>query len=307
MGLVDVQEALTKAWPWTSAFSRQLLQVRPKPFQGSHLLFGSDYSGDHKESRFRVYGFVIADADASPEWPASCRNVRLNFLADGRRMSFKNLNDIHRRRALVPFLEAAESLEGHVVGVAVTKHLPRLSTGTSTMDLWKNLHGLQSRWDPKTFEQMVRVAHFFSLILAAWSSPGMHVSWITDDDSIVANAGRLEDTHQLAARLSSLYVPHDLGEFMMNTVAVDNRERAFEDFAAIPDLAAGMLAEVLLSAPVAGAFGGLRMFQGKELSEKSALIADWFWHRGGPLRKTCILIDRAAGGEFGVGELHTGS
>ena len=37
MGLVDVQEALTKAWPWTSAFSRQLLQVRPKPFQGSHL------------------------------------------------------------------------------------------------------------------------------------------------------------------------------------------------------------------------------------------------------------------------------
>ena len=78
-------------------------------------------------------------------------------------MSFKNLNDGHRRRALIPFLTAAESLTGHVVAVAVIKDLPRLSTGTNTLSLWKNLHGLEARWDAKSFEQMVRIAHFFSL------------------------------------------------------------------------------------------------------------------------------------------------
>ncbi len=57
--------------------------------------------------------------------------------------------DIHRRRALVPFLEATEFLEGHIVAVAVTKRLSRMSTGTQTMDLWKRLHGLQAKWDAK--------------------------------------------------------------------------------------------------------------------------------------------------------------
>jgi hypothetical protein len=300
---VDFERALALAWPWTAAFKRQLHQLRANPFGGSHLLFGSDYSGDHGSSRFRVYGFVIADADASPEWPARCREVRRSFLVDGRRMSFKNLNDRHRRLALVPFLEAAEFLDGHVVAVAVTKDLERLSTGTNTLALWQNLHGLHARWDARWFEQMVRVAHLFSLFLAAWSSPGMNVSWITDNDSIVANDGRLDDMYQLAARLSGLYVPHRLGEFMMNTVAVGAEDRSFEHFVAIPDLAAGMLAEVLSGTTTDGPSHKHRL-RTKELSEKSEIIADWFWYRGGSLKKTRILIDRVGEGRFSVGELH---
>ena len=36
-----------------------------------------------------------------------------------------------------------------------------------------------------------------------------------------------------------------LGVFAMNTVSFDNKARGFEDFVAIPDLAAGMIGEVL--------------------------------------------------------------
>jgi hypothetical protein len=288
---VDFERALALAWPWAAPFKRQLRQLRAKPFGGSHLLFGSDYSGDHSANRFRVYGFVIADADASPKWPARCREVRRSFLVDGRRMSFKNLNDRHRRRALVPFLEAAEFLDGHVVAVAVTKDLERLSTSTNTLDIWENLHGLQARWDARWFEQMVRVAHLFSLFLAAWSSPGMNVSWVTDNDSIVANDGRLGDMHQLTARFFGLYVPQRLGEFMMNTVAVDSEGRSFEDFVAIPDLADGMLAEVL-SGTTTDEPSHKRRLWTKELSEKSEIIADWFRHRGG----SCTCSPRANAG-----------
>jgi len=300
----DSQNGLTYAWPWTAAFVRQLHQLRATPFGGSHLLFGSDYSGDHHASRFRVYGFVIADAHASPEWPAKCRQVRQDCLKDGRRMSFKSLNDGHRRRALVPFLEAAEYLNGHVVAVAVTKDLARLSTTPNTLDFCQRESWLRARWNAKSFEQMARVAHFFSLFLAAWSRPGMDVSWVTDSDEIVANDGRLDDAHQLAARLSGLYVPHPLGEFMMNTVAVDTEDLAFEDFVAIPDLAAGMLAEILLGAQLERSPGSGQVLKPKELSHKSDIIADWFWYRDGSLKKTCILIDHVDEQTFSVGEIH---
>jgi hypothetical protein len=172
----QLENALAEAWPWTKAFLRQLVALRSQPMSGSHILLGSDYSGDHPESRFRVYAFVVVDSDRSREWPAYSRRVRAQYLAEGRRMSFKNMNDGHRRRALVPFLEATEFLDGHVVAVAITKELERLSTGPNSLDLWRRLHGLQARWDAKTFEQMFRIIHFFSLFLAAWSSPGAHVS-----------------------------------------------------------------------------------------------------------------------------------
>lgn len=98
-------------------------------------------------------------------------------------MSFKNMNDGLRRQALIPFLEAAEYLEGNVTAVAVSKELAHLSTARNTVAAMKNL---RARWDPRSFERMARVIHFFSLFLGAWSAPGVHVTWITDDDTIVS-------------------------------------------------------------------------------------------------------------------------
>lgn len=302
---MDIEETLKTAWPWATAFMRQLHSLRPGPFKGSHILFGSDYSGSHAESRFQIFGFVIADADASPDWPNKCRQVRNTFLADGRRMSFKNLNDARRKRALIPFLEAAESLEGHVVAVAVTKNLNYLSTHHASMNIWKDLFGLNANWNDRAFEKMARITQFFSSFLSAWSSPGANISWMTDEDEIVANAGRLEDAHQFAARLSGVYLSHDLGEFMMNTPAIVSSEPAFEDFLAIPDLAAGMIGEVLAITPENGTRSPGLNGQ-KELTQKSNIIADWFWHSGGSLKKTCILIDRAAKKQFSIGVLDVG-
>ena len=47
-------ETLKEAWPWAKAFSRYLKRTRSAPFRGSHLMFGSDYSGDHPKSEFRM-------------------------------------------------------------------------------------------------------------------------------------------------------------------------------------------------------------------------------------------------------------
>ena len=303
---IDLNEIVEAAWPWAAAFSKQLKALRPEPFQGTHLMFGSDYSGSHSGSQFRTYGFVIGDADASAEWPLRCRNARSAFLANGRRMAFKNLNDSQRRRALIPFLEASEAIDGHVLVVAINKNLAHISTYPGSVEVWKALYGFKAKWDPRVFEEMVRVSHFFSLFLAAWSSPRMNVSWMTDEDDIVANAERLDDAHQFAARLSTVYVPHRLGEFMMNTPAVMPDEMMFEDFLAIPDLAAGMIGEILKPQTASQSRTGLRVYFDQPLTAKSDIIADWFWHNSGTLKKTCILVNRAEDGKFGIWQLQAG-
>lgn len=297
---------MAKAWPWSKAFERQLLQLRAQPFLGSHLMFGSDYSGDHKNSRFKVYAFIVANADTSPYWPSRVGMVRNEFLKDGRRMSFKTMNDGHRRRALVPFLEASEVLDGHVVVVVVTKELDWLTGGSSSRTEPNESRKLKGRWDDAAFEEMMRIVHFFSMLVGAWSSPGMHVSWFTDDDMVVANEDRLDDMHLWAAKASSFYLKHELGEFMFNKVSTFPENRAYEDYLAIPDLAAGMFAEVLANRTKDSERPNNRLRIEADLSEKSEVISSWFAHSLGTLKKTCILIDKKPDGRFRIGELQQG-
>jgi hypothetical protein len=126
---------IQRLWPWTKNVERILRLAQPHPFAGSHLMMGSDYSGDHKASRFRVYCYLLADTDASPDWPLQRQLVRQRYLPDGRRMAFKSLGDKHRQRALVPFLEAAETIRGHIVALIVTKELTNICRGAQTTQM----------------------------------------------------------------------------------------------------------------------------------------------------------------------------
>ena len=120
-----------------------------------------------------------------------------------------------------------------------------MSTRSQSVDVWRELHGLEGRWVIPGFENMVRIVHFVCLLLGAASRPNQHVTWITDEDEIVANDDRLTDVMNLMASMSGLYVDHPLGEFAMNSTQVDSGDRAFEDFVAGPDLVAGAFADIV--------------------------------------------------------------
>jgi len=298
---------IARAFPWVPRFRSVLSEVQPQPFPGPHILVGSDYSGFHSNSDYLVYAFLLVDADGSPEWPRLRKEVRDCYLSDGRRMSFKNMNDGQRRRALVPFLHVADAFSGICCAVVVHKELSLMSSSPNSLNLWRTLHGLEGKWDVSAFEMMARIVHFYCLLVSAVSKPFQNVTWITDQDEIVANDDRLTDVMMLASRMIGSYMSHTLGEFAMNSTGVDTGDRGFEDFVAIPDLVAGALSEIVTVWSQEPSWGsrqeGTLLFLPDGLTKKSNLITSWFSCHSSSLKRCAILIDRADEHNFLVQQL----
>jgi hypothetical protein len=286
--------ALRALFPWAFSVQKILHAVRRGPFLGKHLFIGSDYGGDHKGSNYNTYAFLLVD-DRPLQWLSTQRRLRAAYFTDTRRMSFKRLGDPQRQAALVPFLQAAHDLPGHLVVFVVHKSIRLHPTRKNDPDSAWDMFNLSANWKRLSLVDAIRKAHFFALLVSQWSSPFMGVTWISDEDEFVANDKRLDDAQQIAARLSSLYLPHTLREFAMNTTKVDGPGLELEDLVAVADLTAGMLAE-LSSALAKGTswsdLNGRHALQMETLQSKSELIADWFWHSDATLVRTCIVIDK---------------
>jgi hypothetical protein len=281
-----------KAWPWMRGLGRIVHASIPGPFLGNTILSASDYSGTHTKSRFTVYSFLFVDAQYSPAWPAAREQVRKTHLTDGRRMEFKSLNDRQRSEALPCFLNAADSLCGLLCTIAVDKSYTRMATSPNSGTVWAQKVGLKGRWEGRAFEEMSRVVLLWSFILSHLARGFQAVTWITDQDEIAANDDRLTDLLEMAGRLSSSFLREPMLELAVNTTAIDDGSRGFEDFVAIPDLAAGAFAEVA---------GKWTEQPGDEsassqgcvipnLSSKAEYITDWLASQGGPLRKVAVLV-----------------
>src|SRR5260370_41745081 len=74
------------------------------------MIVASDYSGQHKEATHEAYSFLVTTDEALNDWLPSLGAFRQRWLPDGRRISFKKLNEPLRQRALWPFLDTATTL-----------------------------------------------------------------------------------------------------------------------------------------------------------------------------------------------------
>jgi hypothetical protein len=288
---------LRKVFPWGESIQKILWQAQPIPFTQRNVFIASDYSGEHKGARYKVYAFLVADSSPS-EFRGAMKRIRKTILTDGRRLSFKQLSDPARQAALVPYLQAADTLTGHLVVIAVDKRIKWLVARKGEMCRWQDALHLNARWTDHAFEDMARKGYMTALFLSLWSRPMMNVDWITDQDQAVANMDRLDDTHRFAARMASLLLPHDMGEFGMNSTVIDEPDRALEDVCALPDLVAGMASDICTALARQGGWLQTRRLELSEgaISGKAAFLADWFWHTSSRLNKTMIQMDRAATG-----------
>ncbi len=83
--------------------------------RGRQFLIVCDIGGSQKDQPFETLSFLVLDLDANARWLAGQRTFRTRILTQPRRMAFKAFNDRVRRRALMPFLTLAETLNGILV------------------------------------------------------------------------------------------------------------------------------------------------------------------------------------------------
>ena len=263
--------------------------VYPDLNDGSPLVLACDHSGEHALPEFRVLSFLVTTYKAVAEWEPLRIEVRKKHLPNGRRMSFKALNDALRINAFSSFLYAASQMKGVLVCVGVEKGyaFPK-----------DELPPRQHDWAPDTLNKLVEVCVFGGVMVDGLRSNGQPVHWITDDDSTVSTEKAKADAVNLMGGLFHKYPSEHLEVGVGVASEFDDDLRA-EDLVAIPDLAAGAYSETLSSIgkanmPTAGTgpMGGNVFVQ-----IKCSLINTWRSEIDKPLKHMNVVIRPAEGGQ----------
>ena len=295
---------------WMGTFNRILSEAKLPELNGSTLYVTSDYSGYDGGSRYFVISILVADLDNSACWECFRRSVRSRYMADGRRMSFKKLNDANRLKALVPFLEASDEIEGLCLSIGIRKEIKNLYIDKKAFESVRNKGVLKGSWSAKSLENMFRIVHFVSLVIAGLAKPNQNIYWISDEDEILANPTRSSDVTRLISALTSMYVEHNLGELGVGTTRLDEGDRLEEDFAAVADLAAGAVSEMLTKVgstnPSCSFYGNAAHELPDYLSKKTEVILAWLGDESHRLKKSILLFEQAKDKMFGLTRLQLG-
>lgn len=264
--------------------------VYPDLRDGSPLVIACDHSGEHASPEFRVLSFLLTTYKSVAAWESRRSDVRKNHLADGRRMSFKALNDALRINAFSSFLDAASQLNGVLTCVGVEKgfSLPK-----------ETLPPRKHDWKADTLAKLVEICVFGGVMVDGLRGSGQNVHWITDDDSTVSTDKAKDDAMTLMGGLLHKYPDEHLEVGLGIASQFDDDLRA-EDLVAIPDLAAGAYSEMLTkmgkaNLPTSGSGpSGTALF----VQIKSSLINTWRSQTDKPLKHMNAVIRPAQGGQM---------
>lgn len=300
MAIIDVSgrrwnRRLTPAWGVTAAISKLIgqlelahIELLPDLRQGPTLILASDYSGQHRAATHETFSFLVADLTSCWLWDNRRLEVRKTLLRDKRRMSYKALNDVQRRRALLPFLTAADCIPGLLVTMLVDKRFIR--SLELTVEERRELPPVFAEWPTKVIKKLVFISHFGALFLAGLSASRQNVLWITDNDDFVANDQRVIHLTPFFAGMVSNYSDQEMGHFRFGTTRCDNGDLMIEDLASLPDFASGALCEI----PMRGVLprcSQVRLSVRDHLPRKAVLILGWLSKRGESLRRLTFVVD----------------
>ena len=259
----------------------------------STIIASSDYSGEHSKSNIMIYSFLLADLSSINIWDKKRQQIRQKYLPDNRRISFKNLSDIHRKRILEPFLNSTNHLNGISFSVAIDKRIKSLFENNSLFDMNNyEFHELRN-WKKDTIEKAFTVMHFLSILCSGLLKKHQNIFWFTDQDSIAANDNRVIFMTKLFSWILSNYLTLNLGHLKFGTTKCDNGSLLIEDLAAIPDLIAGAVAEQLnISFTDRSNFSNTAFYiYRNDLQEKSSKITWWYANTNSLLKRYLCIID----------------
>ena len=285
----------TPLYRWNQSLERIICSYNIPDLTGPAIYIGSDYSGSHRDSRYHVISVFYVDLRESLLWHTLRHQVRRQYLPDGRRMSFKGLNDRKKQEALIPFLNAANHAHGICLTIAVNKDVTDLCLYKQELTIAQNSFGLETKWTHKSLEIAMRISCIVAMLVCGLSKPKQDVCWISDEDELFSNAGKMADMGKLFSKYTAININHELGLLGVGTNIIDEDDRLEEDLTAIPDLIAGTMAEVTtkLAQSANGRIpGNLALSAPRNLTMKTNLISSWLWQKQSPLQKVVAVVEQ---------------
>jgi hypothetical protein len=271
---------------WVSGFRKLLCDRGIPKMSNDHITILSDYSSN---TQCCIQSFLLFSQSRSPDWPRLRYEFRAD-LPDNRHISYKKISPSSLLGPkLQRYLDIADSLYGWSVTVGIHRSLKSLVSNRDSRRWWMQNASLEANWSLAQFENMLRVVHFLSLLLAEVIGDCNSVEWVSDQDEIFANDERCQDVTKVLHRTLGSYAPAAKAHILVGTTEIDTGHRGVEDLCAIPDLACGALAEFMKSRETESV-----------LSEKAITIGKWLAASSDSLQKCSVQFIPISSTEFQI-------
>lgn len=261
------------------------------------LVVASDYSGEHIASPFQVLTFLLATGESIHwQWNDARLAIREQFLKDGRRLAFKGLGDESKQKAVVPFLAAADSIDGVLVSVAVDKSIEPFAA----MYQFGGWEESGPPWKPDVWEKLLRISAFGSVLIGGLCGPEQPVRWIMDDDATIANDTLANEASGIFGTMLHDTRPQPHGPISFGIAPKFDDERLAEDLVSLCDLAGGATAEnhAVLGSGLLPRTSDLFVPIMQHRSTKTQLLTAWLALDNTRLRKITMAVRQHAPGQL---------
>ena len=286
-----ISEAITDAPALDRGCIRSLRNSSP-------LLMFSDYGGAHKGARYEVFSYLVTTVAGFSSFNSRRTQIREAGL-HRRRMSYKTLNDTVRLRSLPGYLEATDQLAGALFSFAVDKRAAHRLTEDYHAE---TVFGTLGPWASSSFGKLSKVAHLAAMVIEGTRADGQSLIWITDEDEIAPNATKHAEATRFIGHLLNHYCTGNMGHFRFGTTASDSGDLLIEDLAAVADLAAGGLQEILLRVglPTNSRLPQRLIFVAEGVPPiKVRYIGQWLSDSSSALKKVNVVVDEGTGERTG--------
>jgi hypothetical protein len=271
-----------------------------QPVTDGVMIISSDYSGQHQGATHEAHSFLVTTDQALDEWRLVRRQFRSRWLADGRRMSFKQLREPVRWRALIPFLNTTGAIRGNLITFLVDRRIPSFIEGgpEALAEVFPDCFPPET---PRgTMEKMFRLSNFLAILTAGLRREDQRSFWISDHDESLATFQRREQFARLSTYLTfGLTHWHKAADLEFATTESPHAPDWAEDLASIPDLIAGACCNISGLLP---SYCGTELWtrlvpSSAERDPRARAIANWMATTRGPLRQVLLRLELGEDGD----------
>lgn len=263
------------------------------------MIVASDYSGQHRQASHEAYSFLVTSDQSLNEWLPSLGTFRDRWLPDGRRISFKKLNEPLRWRSLPAFLETVSKLDGNLITILVDRRVGSFMQGgpEAAIEVFPDCFSVHAKRG--TVEKMLRLASFVALILSGLRREDQVSNWISDHDEALDSHEKREQFARLATYLTfGLTGWRQAADNWFGTTESPMAPYWSEDIAAVADLAAGAYCEMSRHLP---AFFGneswqVRMAASNVENTRARAICSWLATNRSVLKHVLLRLEQDSNG-----------